>query len=116
MREYDQSQIPALVAGPRFIDEPTERICPACGHRAVRTYVYRNTGPGRTARITYSWCASCRRFKGWTGPDSDGLKFSDPLESLSQDDRNEMTRDLDEFFKTLDKLWESGELPQRFHR
>lgn len=82
MKEYDYRQVDALVSGPRFSEDPVERLCPACGCKTVRTYIYRNIGPHRTTRATYMWCASCRRFKGWTGPDSDNLTFSDPLESL----------------------------------
>ncbi|WP_157184877.1 hypothetical protein [Nocardia niigatensis] len=116
MREYDSNQVEELLAGSRFIEDPTERTCPACGNRAVRTYVYRNVAAHRTTRITYTWCAVCRRFKGWTGPDLGELAFSDPLGSLSPADRREMEQGFDRFFETLDKLWSAGELPQKFAR
>ncbi|MFD5700222.1 hypothetical protein [Streptomyces lasiicapitis] len=65
-------------------------------------------------RITYAWCATCRRFKGWTGPDIDGLEFNDPLEKLPQEKRRNLQQDFTLFLDHLDKLWSSGELPQRF--
>lgn len=113
MREFDAEQVRQLVAGPKFVDEPTERVCPACGKQAVRTYIYRHVGPYRTVRMTYSWCASCRRFKGWTGPDM-GPDFDDPLLDLSDTARNDLLDDLASLFAHLDTLWETGRLPQTF--
>jgi hypothetical protein len=115
--EFDSMQVNELLKGTRFVDAPGERPCPACGKRAVRTYVYRVAGNGRRpARISYSWCANCRRFKGWTGPDLGDLEFDDPLAGLSPAQRQEAERDIDAFFRRLDTLWESGELPQHFTR
>lgn len=116
MRDYDYREVETLLEGPRFVDDPTERVCPACGSVAVRAYVYRNVAAHRTTRITYMWCAVCRRFKGWTGLDSNDLTFSDPLESLSFEQRREMEKDFDKFFRELDQLWDAGELPQTFVR
>ena len=115
MREFDAEQVQQLLSGPKFIDEPTERRCPACGAQAVRTYVHRRVGPYRTVRITYSWCASCRRHKGWTGPDA-GPTFDDPLLQLSEAARADLLGDLEALFTRLDELWEAGRLPQTFHR
>jgi hypothetical protein len=110
-------QVNELMKGPRFVDAPGERPCPACGKRAVRTYVYRAAeSPQRPARISYSWCVNCRRFKGWTGPDLGDLEFNDPLGDLSLAQRKKAERDIDAFFRKLDVLWDSGELPQRFTR
>jgi hypothetical protein len=77
-------------------------------------YMYRRATGARRARVTYVWCASCRRFKGWTGPDEDGLKFSDPLADLTPEERQEIKHDFESFLRRLDELWESGELPQSF--
>lgn len=114
MREFDSAQVQRLLAGPSFTEDTSERVCPACGAASVRTYVHRRTGAGRPALITYSWCAACRRFKGWTGPDSGELAFTDPLADLSAAGRRELERDFDAFLRRLDGLWDSGELPQRF--
>ncbi|MFF6955552.1 hypothetical protein [Streptomyces sp. NPDC008317] len=113
MREFDAEQVQQLLAGPRFVDEPGERACPACGAVAVRTYVYRRVGPHRTVRITYMWCASCRRHKGWTGPDA-GPSFDDPLLQLPEAARDILLKDLESLFAKLDALWEAGDLPQHF--
>lgn len=115
MREFDAEQVRQLLAGPAFIDEPTERRCPACGALSVRTYVYRRVGPYRTVRITYTWCASCRRHKGWTGPDL-GPTFDDPLLQLPAAARDALLGDLEALFARLDQLWDTGKLPQTFHR
>lgn len=114
MQEFSREQEQKLVAGPRFTEAPTERVCPACGKLAVRMYIYRPDVGGRPSRITYAWCASCRRFKGWTGPDLDDLQFSDPLSSLPANERRELQGDLDSFLQRLDELWDAGELPQNF--
>lgn len=116
MREFDAEQVQQLLTGLKFIDEPTERRCPACGALAVRTYVYRRTGPGRAALVTYSWCASCRRHKGWTGPDLGQFTFDDPLDELPETARTSLRADLEALFARLDELWAAGRLPQTFRR
>ena len=82
----------------------------------MRFYVYRHDAGRRPSRISYAWCASCRRFKGWTGPDLDNLKFKDPLGHLSHDQRRTLETDFESFLNRLDKLWEEGKLPQTFTR
>ncbi|MFC5028773.1 hypothetical protein C8250_025920 [Streptomyces sp. So13.3] len=114
MQEFDSGQVEQLLAGARFVDDPAERVCPACGQQAVRTYVDRRGAPARPVLITYSWCASCRRHKGWTGPDLGDLGFDDPLQELSATERDALSRDFDAFLRRLDALWEEGRLPQRF--
>ncbi|MFF2845468.1 hypothetical protein ACFVT5_03930 [Streptomyces sp. NPDC058001] len=114
MQEFDVDQVKQLVQGPKFYEDQSERVCPACGERAVRTYVYRSHLRKRPTLISYMWCASCRRFKGWTGPDLGTFDFTDPLERLSTDERTTLTRDFAGWFRSLDRLWETGELPQSF--
>ncbi|MEU1198421.1 hypothetical protein ABZ446_19570 [Streptomyces sp. NPDC005813] len=114
MREFDADQVRELVAGPKFYEDRSERVCPACGHSAVRTYVYRGHIRVRPSLISYMWCAHCRRFKGWTGPDLGTFDFTDPMETLSTDQRAAMAQDFGGFFRNPDRLWDSGELPQRF--
>lgn len=115
MKAFEWGHIQSLGAGPRFIDNPVERECPACGNAAVRTYMYRSDRPGRETVISYTWCAVCRRFSGSTGPRPGRLDFADPLRSLSSGEREEMESDTDRFFETLDRMWESGLLPQQFN-
>jgi len=115
VREFDAAQVQQLLSGPKFTDEPAERRCPACGARAVRTYVHRRVGPHRTVRITSMWCASCRRHKGWTGPD-EGPAFDDPLLQLPDAARADLLGDLEALLARLDQLWDAGRLPQTFQR
>lgn len=115
MREFDSTQVAEIASAGKFTDQPSERVCPACGNRALRTYIYRVASGSRNVRITYTWCASCRRFKGWTGPDLGDLEFSDPFEGKSLDERQALEKDLGKFLRQLDELWDAGELPQKFH-
>lgn len=112
MRSYGYQQEKALLSGPKFADDQSERVCPVCDQTAVRIYTYRNVAAHRTTRITYAWCANCRHFKGWTGVYDSNHDFTDPLESLSQEERRELEDDFDGFFHRLDELWNEGQLPQ----
>src|SRR5690348_3912895 len=116
MRVFDTAEIQALAAGPRFVDQPVERLCPACGKRGVRTYMYGSDRQGRPTIISYTWCTSCRRYHGSVGPRPDGLRFNDPLSHMSRDERKALERKGAELFRTLDELWNSGALPQQFDR
>ncbi|GEJ98110.1 hypothetical protein TNCT1_03870 [Streptomyces sp. 1-11] len=116
MHGFTREQEAKLTSGPRFTEQPEERICPACQTRAIRVYISRYSTSNRASRITYAWCANCRRYKGWTGPDSDGLRFNDPLEGLPPEERLSLKRDPETLFRHLDELWDSGELPQHFDR
>jgi len=102
----------ARLAAPPFIEDQGERTCPACGRRTVRQYLYRSLQRQRPSLIGYAWCRSCQRFAGSTGPMPAGLTFDDPLDGLTTDERVAIERDLDHFFRRLDKLWDQGVLPQ----
>jgi hypothetical protein len=116
MISFTPTEIQELLKGPRFLDLPTERECPACGAVSVRTYMYEFEGaPGRPSIISYTWCASCRRASGVTGTRPRGLTFTDPLESMSRAERLELSRS-GGLFDLLDRLWDEGRLPQKFGR
>lgn len=116
MNSFSSSEVNELLSGEPFIDKPRELTCPSCDTTSVRTYVYRANKGASPKLITYLWCATCRKYKGWTGPDLGEITFSDPLEEMPQQERDTLTRDLGNFLRLLDDLWESGSLPQRFTR
>lgn len=116
MREFSSLEIKSLLSDERFIDHPREQSCPACGSKSVRTYVYRRQVGERLNLVTYSWCAECRRFKGWTGPDLGDLEFTDPLLTLPESVREELMSNLNSLFRHLDTLWEGDFLPQNFSK
>ncbi|MFI2236629.1 hypothetical protein [Streptomyces chrestomyceticus] len=116
MNNFSSSEVNTLLSSKPFTEEPREQTCPSCGAQSARTYVYRSNRGSRPTLITYTWCATCRKFKGWTGPDLGDLTFSDPLENIAQSERETLTHDLDRLFRFLDELWESGSLPQHFTR
>ncbi|MEV6069436.1 hypothetical protein AB0L82_23065 [Nocardia sp. NPDC052001] len=116
MRQYDSHEVAKLDFGTSFVDDQSERECPACELVGVRTYVYRYGGASRSVLITYSWCKLCRRFKGWTGADSGEFTYSDPIEPLPEPEREIYRRSLAKLLPKLDKLWDEGELPQTFIR
>lgn len=107
---FDTAQIDALGRSAKGEGGDTERTCPACGHRAIRGYRYfssRLTGP---TVISYVWCSHCRRWAGSTGPRPPGLDLDDPL---TPEDHRKLDRDLPALLGHLDRLWETGKLPQR---
>lgn len=116
-REFSADELSQLMAQrPPFSEHPRELRCPACGKTAVRNYRYRYraTPRSRVVRIGYTWCAVCRLVKGTTGPD-EGPEFTDPLAALDAEERDRVLRSLPRLLRTLDELWERGELPQRFN-
>lgn len=110
MLDFTPAEVEALVRGPRPWEDSSERECPACGARKVRSYLQEAPGRSRPSLIGYVWCANCRRFHGATGPMPAGLSFEDPL----ADRRMPWGSRGDGFFRILDEAWERGLLPQRF--
>lgn len=107
---FDTAQLDALGRSAKSESSTTERTCPACGNRCVRSYRYfssRVTGP---TVISYVWCACCHRYAGSTGPRPPGLDLEDPL---TPEDHRRLDRDLTALLGHLDHLWEAGRLPQR---
>jgi len=86
--------------------------CPACGRRSVRTYVTAPENARRPTLVSYVWCTACRRFVGTRARHPEGVVFSDPLAALSVAERRELERSLVGFLEHLDRLWDSGVLPQ----
>ena len=107
-RPFDARQVSVLAASARPHADSTERICPACAVRCVRSYKYASSRPtGRTV-ISYVWCSNCHRFAGSTGPLAVTTKISDPL---SNREHSVLDEDLDALLKHLDELWDQGVLP-----
>jgi hypothetical protein len=94
-KNFDSEHVRALAAGTPFRQEPGERICPACGVRDVRSYLYRSDGDGRPTLIGSSWPANCHRYDGSTGPYPTGMAFDDPMDELAAEDRRKLRGDLD---------------------
>jgi hypothetical protein len=114
MRPFTADQIAALARGASFLAEPGERECPACGRRAVRTYLTVPENARRPTLVSYVWCAACRRFVGTRARHPEGVVFADPLAALAPAERREMERSVVGFLEHLDRLWDAGALPQSF--
>ena len=113
-KNFDTEQLRALAAGTPFLQDPGERLCPACGVRDVRSYLYKSDRDGRPTLIGYSWSTNCHRFDGSTGPYPTGMTFDDPMDDMPAQDRKRLRGDLDQLFAYLDELWDNGRLPQSF--
>ena len=111
---FTADEVAALTQGAVFLAEPGERACPACGERSVRTYVNAPENARRPTLVSYVWCAACRRFVGTRARHPEGVVFSDPLAALSVAERRELERTLVGFLEHLDRLWDTGALPQIF--
>jgi len=108
---FDAEQLAAIARGlPPLGERADAQPCPSCDSPTLRWYSYLNPFRSRS-KITYVWCSSCRYYYGETTL-SPSWDLRDPFEGATPDDRLAMEHDLDSFFKTLDDLWSSGELPQ----
>lgn len=93
-----------------------ERLCPACGHKSVRSYFHEMSGGarGHPVGMSYIWCANCHKYNSSTGvPRSDRYNFDDPSETdreLARLRRHDLLALLD----YLNELWDRGVLPQAF--
>ena len=111
---FTGAQVEALARDESFLAAPVERVCPACGERAVRAYLTVPAGAKRPTLVSYVWCAACHRFVGTRAPHPPGLVVSDPLAVLPAAERRELERSLTGFLAHLDRLWADGTLPQTF--
>ena len=111
---FTADQVTSLAQGASFLAEPGERECPACGRRSVRAYVNAPENARRPTLVSYVWCSACRKFVGTRTKHPAGVVFSDPLATLSAAERRDIERSLAGFLAHLDRLWESGVLPQSF--
>jgi hypothetical protein len=111
---FTPEQIESLATGASFLAEPGERDCPACGCRGLRAYVHAPEKARRPTLVSYVWCAACRRFVGSRARHPEGVVFADPLAVLSAAERREVERTLVGFLAHLDRLWDTGVLPQSF--
>ena len=111
---FSGAEVTALTQGESFFVEPGERVCPACGERRLRAYVTKPENARRPTLVSYVWCAGCHKFVGTRAKHPAGLIFSDPLAVLAPAERRELERSLVGFLAHLDRLWDSGDLPQSF--
>ncbi|RZU49813.1 hypothetical protein EV385_1568 [Krasilnikovia cinnamomea] len=111
---FTGDQVAALTRGTSFLAEPRERDCPACGRRAVRAYLNAPPQARRPTLVSYVWCSACHRFVGTRAAHPAGIVVSDPLAVLSAEQRRELEGSLVGFLTHLDRLWDSGVLPQTF--
>ena len=111
---FSGAQVQELAQAPGFAEDPGERPCPACGERAVRSYHSVPATAHRPTLVSYVWCAACHRFVGSRTAHPAGLVFSDPLAVLPAGERRELERSLIGFLEHLDRLWDTGVLPQSF--
>ncbi len=111
---FDGAHMMAMAQAPAFHLEPRERVCPACGARALRAYLSDVPAARRPTVASFVWCGTCRRFVGSRAARPAGLTFTDPLADLPVAERRELERTLVGFLDHLDRLWDSGRLPQSF--
>ncbi|HEX8930363.1 MAG TPA: hypothetical protein VGA45_15715 [Actinomycetota bacterium] len=111
---FSADEVGALAQGESFFAAPGERVCPACGEKSLRAYVNAPENARRPTLVSYVWCSACRKFVGTRAKHPEGLVFSDPLAVLTTAERRELERSLVGFLAHLDRLWDSGALPQSF--
>jgi hypothetical protein len=109
---FSGAQVEALAQGTSFLVEPGERVCPACGERAVRAYLTVPATAKRPTLVSYVWCRACLKFVGTRAAHPAGVIVSDPLATLSQTERRALEGSLVGFLIHLNTLWDSGILPQ----
>ena len=111
---FSGPQVQELAQAPAFAADPGQRLCPACGERAVRAYFCTPANARRPTLVSYVWCTACHRFVGTRAAHPTDLVYSDPLADLSEQRRRELERSLIGFLEHLDALWDDGVLPQSF--
>lgn len=112
MRCFTPAELEVLGRKRNFLRDQSESPCPACGKVAIRTYLRNTKHAGRPAVISYTWCAACRRMAGSTGALPRGLLIADPWQTLDPAAWQEFDTSLPRLFGRLDRLWDSGVLPQ----
>lgn len=111
---FTADQVTALARDTSFLADPGERVCPACGARAVRAYLTAPETARRRTLVSYVWCSACRKFVGTRAAHPDRLVFADPLAVVPAAQRRDLERTLAGFLTHLDRLWDDGVLPQSF--
>lgn len=114
VRKYDYDHREAL--GAQLHLPVTERICPLCGHVAMRNYHHEKYGRTDPAWINYLWCGNCHAYSSsFTGA---GRKMveGDPLLDEFGDRISEIFNDPERLLKILDGYWKAGKLPQTISR
>ncbi|WIM95505.1 hypothetical protein ACTOB_007617 [Actinoplanes oblitus] len=111
---FSADEVAALTRGESFFAAPGERDCPACGERRLRAYFTAPATARRPTLVSYVWCTACGKFVGTRARHPEGLIFADPLAALPAAERRELERSLTGFLAHLDRLWDTGVLPQTF--
>ena len=114
LSSFSGAEVEALAQGASFLAEPVERQCPSCGARSVRAYLTVPESAKRPTLVSYVWCAACRKFVGTRAAHPAGLVVSDPLAVLPAAERRALEGSLTGFLAHLDRLWDTGVLPQTF--
>ncbi|MFD3504374.1 hypothetical protein [Streptomyces sp. NPDC058678] len=114
LQRFTPAEVEALGRERNFLRDQSEWRCPACGEVAIRSYLRTARHASGPSVMSYTWCAACRRTAGSTGPLPPGLTISDPWRALDPQAWEEFDKNLSKFFDRLDRLWESGALPQSF--
>ncbi len=116
-KQYSNQEVDRLAAHAPPMTDRSERTCPACARRAVRTYYYERERFGRPIGVLYAWCANCCRYTSSVGePLSPLFAFDTPDEAADVLARARRVDDPRMIIERLDALWNSGVLPQKFTR
>ena len=114
-KPYTLAQVDQLARASGSPLDGRERVCPVCAQRSVRLYYYEHTGGNRTVGFSYVWCANCHHYRSDSGePLSTQFQFTDPMGSLTREQRNQLEDDLFAWYEHLDAQWDAGQLPQVF--
>ena len=105
LSSWTAEEFAQLIREEPFWRNPVERMCPHCGHMAVRTYMhYSDPDPARPRVINQTWCANCWRMSASTGG-GPPVPFTDPLAGV---ERGRLK------VRFLNEQWDKGVLPQKF--
>ncbi|MGW2716803.1 hypothetical protein [Streptomyces sp. NPDC001492] len=113
-RPYAEHELEAL--GAQLHLPLAERICPVCGHVAMRIYHHEKHGRTIPAWITYLWCGACHAYSSALAGAGRKRAESDPLQDSYGDRIGEIFRDPERLLKVLDGYWKAGKLPQVISR
>lgn len=93
----------------------TERACPHCGRKSVRTYHHKYKKFERRGQLI-QWCALCCRFgTTFVGGGIDGYAISNPLKGTPLESMIE-NKSPQSYLWKLNARWDKGELPQILQR
>ncbi|MFF3406293.1 hypothetical protein ACFYW8_08785 [Streptomyces sp. NPDC002742] len=114
IRRYDEHHLEAL--GAQLHLPLTERVCPLCGHAALRDYHHEKYGRTEPSWINYLWCGDCHAYSSSFTGAGRRMVNSDPLLAEHGDRIAEVFRDPERLLRILDGYWKAGSLPQAISR